>query len=83
MELALYEDGVETGRVAVTGAIGPRGGTFKIGEKFIGTIDEVKLFNRALSAQEVRTAVNGPDAAIEPHDKLTSKWGYMKLSLSD
>ncbi|MDE0299671.1 MAG: LamG domain-containing protein [Candidatus Poribacteria bacterium] len=74
-ELVLYEDGVETGRVKATGAIGVRGSEFRIAKPFAGSIDEVRLYDRALSAKEI--AVLG-GLAVEPHGKITTVWGSIK-----
>ena len=77
-ELAMYEDGIETGRVPLNGAINSRATRpIQIGQAFPGTIDEVKLYDRGLSGAEVGLAA-GP-AALEAHGKLTSTWGELKL----
>ena len=52
-ELVLYEDGEETGRTKATGAIAPRSSEFRVAKPFAGAIDEVKLYNRALSHPEI------------------------------
>lgn len=74
-ELVLYEDGVETGRVKATGAIGARGSEFRIAKPFAGSIDEVRLYDRALNAKEI--AVLG-GLSVEPHGKITTAWGSIK-----
>ena len=51
-----------------------KGGT---GNRFDGVIDEVGLFNRALTPDEVKEAMRG-FAAVEPTDKLTAVWGMLK-----
>ncbi|MAE20681.1 hypothetical protein CMK12_17430 [Candidatus Poribacteria bacterium] len=73
-ELVLYEDGQETGRTKVTGAIGPRSSEFRIARPFAGAIDEVKLYNRALSSAEIESVV----AAVSTKDKLASASGKIK-----
>ena len=70
----LYEDGKETGKVAATGAIGARTGNLLIGQNFPGAMDEVKLYDRGLSAAEVA----GATSALEPAGKLTATWGLIK-----
>lgn len=48
---------------------------------FAGVIDEVALFNRALSASEVKEAMNGLEKfirAVTPQGKLTTTWGNIK-----
>jgi hypothetical protein len=74
-ELVLYEDGKETGRVKATGAIGARTSEFRIAKPFAGSIDEVKLYDRALSDKEI-LALGG--LAVEPHGKFTTAWGLIK-----
>ena len=76
----LYEDGKETGRLSASGPIGERTGIFMIGRNFPGTIDEVKLYGRGLSAQEVGTEWRKV-MAVEPGGKLTSTWGDIKSGL--
>ena len=54
------------GRTAVTGAIGASTGMLRIGgnavwgEYFKGLIDEVRIYNRALSAGEIQTDMVTP-----------------------
>ena len=77
-EMVLYEDGVETGRVELDGAVKPRANQpVRIGNAFPGTIDEVKYYDRGLSAREV---IQFGDLAVESTGKLTSTWGRIKLS---
>lgn len=45
---------------------------------FNGIIDEVVIFNRALSEGEVNEAMEGISAAIEPSGKITATWGSIK-----
>ena len=76
-EFALYEDGVETGRVDATGAIAERKGVFRIGHMFPGSIDDVKLYDEALTAADV---ANEFDAltSVEAQGKLAITWGGLK-----
>ena len=62
-EVAIYLDGVKQGSVAATGSIDTYGTDFAIGrdismsnngEAFDGYIDDVRIYNRGLSASEVR-----------------------------
>ena len=69
--LTLYLNGVSIGTLATTGAITTSTGGLKIGgnslwpEWFQGDIDEVRIYNRALSAAEIQadmnTSVGNPD----------------------
>ena len=43
-----------------------------------GSIDEVAIWSRALSEDEVRTAMQGPLLAVSPKDKVTTTWGNIK-----
>lgn len=47
-------------------------------DMFMGIIDDVKLWNRALTADEVVEASN--PAAVEPQNKLPSVWGNIKIA---
>ena len=49
---------------------------------FAGIIDEVRLWNRALSEDEINTFMEqGVDAlAVEAAGKLSITWGYLKES---
>ena len=54
----------------------------KAGDWFMGVVDEVSIYNRALSDAEVAQnfeAVEGP-AAVSSAGKLTSTWGKIKVS---
>jgi len=45
---------------------------------FVGAMDEVMLYNRTLSEEDILAlAVSGP-AAVEPGGKLTTTWGSLK-----
>jgi hypothetical protein len=62
----IYTNGVLAASFAQTGAIAPStdglfiGGNPYYGHNFLGTIDEVRIYNRALSAGEVQTDMNTP-----------------------
>jgi hypothetical protein len=90
--LILYKDGEEAARVVATGALQQNdlslsiGGRLDSGQDFIGTIDDVILYNRALSPQEVQqlmsglsdpTVASGPDPAGGKTDvprEVTLSW---------
>jgi hypothetical protein len=46
---------------------------------FNGMIDEVAIFNRALSAEEVQKAMEGIETAVEQEGKLATSWGSIKV----
>ena len=77
-ELVLYEDGEETGRTKATGAIAPRSSEFRVAKPFAGAIDEVKLYNRALSHPEILVSSG---LAVDFLSKLPIKWGEIKQQL--
>ena len=43
-----------------------------------GSIDEVSIWSRALSEDEVKAAMRGPLLAVSPKDKVTTTWGNIK-----
>ena len=43
-----------------------------------GSIDEVAIWSRALSEDEVKTAMRGPLLSVSPKDKGTTTWGNIK-----
>jgi hypothetical protein len=47
-------------------------------EFFSGTIDEVFLFNRAITAGEVGSIMEGEFLAVDPLGKAATTWGAMK-----
>lgn len=46
---------------------------------FNGMIDEVAIYNRALSEEEVKEAMEGIASAIETEGKLATSWGNIKM----
>jgi hypothetical protein len=64
--LRLYVNGTQTATRALTGSMVVSTGALRIGgnsvwpEWFVGQIDEVRVYNRALTATEVATDVNRP-----------------------
>lgn len=57
-------------------------GMRKVGEPhfFTGIIDEVRIYNRALDAAEVKTNMNAEGAAVNPADTIAATWGRIKAS---
>ncbi|MBI4583047.1 MAG: LamG domain-containing protein [Planctomycetes bacterium] len=64
--LRLYVNGVEKGSAAQAGGINPSSTPLRLGgntygdEFFPGRIDEVRIYNRALTAAEIQTDMNTP-----------------------
>ena len=91
--LTLYLNGVSIGTLATTGAITTSTGGLKIGgnslwpEWFQGDIDEVRIYNRALSAAEIQsdmnTSVGNPDnQAPTTPTSLAGTGGLSSVSLT-
>ncbi|HZL92980.1 MAG TPA: LamG-like jellyroll fold domain-containing protein, partial [Vicinamibacterales bacterium] len=73
--LRLFVNGTQVGTLAVTGAIATSNRALRIGSKgstryFAGRIDEVRVFNRALSVSELQGTMNAPvvggGAVVQP-----------------
>ena len=68
--LRLFVNGVQAAATAITGSIVTStlplriGGNSVWGEYFSGQIDEVRIYNRALSAGEIQTDMNTPVAGV-------------------
>ena len=43
-----------------------------------GSIDEVAIWNRALSEAEIRTAMRRPLLSVSPKGKVATTWGSIK-----
>lgn len=88
--LLIYVDGEQAGMSSRTGASAPTQnpvaiGRWNTGSYFVGIIDEVAIFNTALSEEDINTIKDhGLDAAlggvspVEPTNKLTTTWGNLK-----
>jgi len=75
--LKIYVNGVLEGTRAWTGSITPTTEVIRIGEDFWnhwldGVVDEVRIYNRALSATEVQDLYNGKRIT----NGLVSEWGF-------
>ena len=54
------------------------GKTHEGNREFLGLIDEVRIWNRALSMEEVRVEMNTAATAVEPLGKLSTTWATLK-----
>jgi len=54
------------------------GGTQESRDWYSGMIDEVKVYSRGLTADEVKKSMAGDKAAVVSTDKLASTWGSIK-----
>ena len=52
-------------------------------EFFTGVIDEVYVFNRTISTDEIDIIRAGDFAPVQPAEKLTTTWGAIKTNRSD
>ena len=70
--IRLFVNGVQVASVAQTAALAPTADTLQIGadayvgENFAGLIDEVRIYNRALSAAEIQVDMLTPVAGAAP-----------------
>jgi len=85
--IKIYINGDLSNELAATGAIATTSDVLTIGadkggigNRFDGTIDEVGLFNRALTPDEVIQTMDGFDRmlAVKPNGKLSTTWGILK-----
>ena len=57
--------------------VGSRGGTARW---VLGSLDEIKVYNRALSAAEIKKDMENP-TAVSPAGKLTTSWADVRSNL--
>lgn len=89
-DMRIYIDGEEVGNLAWSDQIfvheeGMSVGAGSFGREaaamFAGTIDEVAVYSRGLSADEIGQLMSGPlVAAVDPAEKLAATWGEIKLA---
>lgn len=87
--VTMYIDGELMGQRDYSGALAVTGSDLVIGRDnrgccfdrvFALTVDEVMIFNRALSDKEVKEAMASL-ASVEPHSSLISAWGHIKSEI--
>ncbi len=83
--LILYKDGEEAARKPASGELITNeepvtiGSRWESGQSFTGAIDDVRLYNRALSQDEIKQVMQGEiGMAVTPSGKLTTTWSYLK-----
>jgi len=85
--IKIYIDGELSNEMAASAPIAVTNDVLTIGagkdaggNRFDGVIDEVGIFNRGLTEDEVKQTMAGFDAmlAVEPNDKLAVTWGFLK-----
>ncbi len=83
-DVSFYYDGKKVGGGAKPPEIIQIDGSIMVGarhpgqEFFTGVIDEVYLFNRAISLDEINSIRAGDFAPVKPAEKLTTTWGFIK-----
>ncbi len=82
-EMRLYVDGQLETDMTYNGPMATEGSETEIGHAsdggFVGIIDEVLIYNRALSADEVEQLFEADDLlAVQPQGKLATRWGQIK-----
>jgi len=83
--IKIYIDGKESNRLACKGEINPNADPLYIGcrngaERWVtGLMDEIKIYNYALSKDEIVKDMTNPIiTAVSPGAKLTTTWGILK-----
>ncbi len=80
----LYVNGKLEKEADYNGPMASNGSETEIGNAsdggFIGIIDEVVIYNRALSANEVKQLFAAEGLPVQPQGKLATRWGQIKSS---
>lgn len=80
----LYVDGKLEVEEGYNGPMATGGSETEIGHAgdggFIGIIDEVMIYNKALSAGEVKQVFEAEGLPVQPQGKLATRWGQIKTS---
>ena len=74
----LYVNAKEEGSIKCKGDIKKREKSLVFGPKYVGVIDEVKVYSLAKSAQEIKSSYENPVAAVDAGGKLPLTWGQLK-----
>jgi len=85
--LVLYKDGEEVarndsakGKITQNNEPVSIGGRLNTGQNFKGILDDVRLYNRALSQKEIKAVMKGQgETDVTPGDKLSLTWGKLKV----
>ena len=81
-ELLIYVDDKLENEIAFAGAIVSNSSETEIGGAldgyFMGLIDEVLIYDKALSEEEVKQNYKAEGLAVNPNDKLAICWGEIK-----
>ena len=85
-DVSFYYDGKKVGGGSKPPPVNEITGSIMVGarhpgqEFFTGVIDEVYLFNRAISTDEINIIRAGDFAPVQPAEKLTTTWGVIKTN---
>jgi hypothetical protein len=83
-EMIYYLDGVEKNRGPYAGPMAGNSTETEIGRAgdggFVGIIDEVLIYDRALSDKDVKQAFAAKGLAVRPAGKLATGWAAMKAA---
>ena len=83
--LSLYINGELDVSVKKDGEIANPGDPLSLGkygaETYIGGTDEVFIYDRALSTEELKELLKGFESAfsVDPSEKLATKWATLKM----
>ena len=81
----LYVDGKLVKEADYNGPMKSNSSETEIGKAqdggFIGLIDEVTIYNRALSADEIQVNLKAKGLVIDPKGKLSTSWSLLKAGL--
>ena len=82
-DMFLYVDGVLEKEMPYNGPMQADSSETEIGHAgdggWMGLIDEVAIYDRALSAAEIETNFESKGLAVEPAGKLATRWGEIKV----
>jgi len=82
-DLISYIDGEVDAETQAPAGIEHRGGPLTLGtysgRPLKGMLDEVKIWNEALSQEDIQADMKGPQS-VNPGEKLVTLWGQLKLS---
>jgi len=81
----LYVDGKLVKEADYNGPMKSNSSETEIGKAqdggFIGLIDEVTIYNRALSADEIQVNLKAKGLVVDPKGKLSTSWSLLKAGL--
>ena len=83
-DMLIYVDGKLEKEMGYNGPMSTTGTETEIGHAvdggFVGIIDEVMIYNKALSADEIKQIFEAEGLPVEPQGKLATRWGDIKTS---